>query len=73
MDPRAIFSVALKCYASGIILAHNHPSCELSASEAGICLTTTLKAGAKLLGLEILDHLILSVDGYYSFADEGTF
>lgn len=71
VDPKLVFSVALKCGAHGMILAHNHPSGELMPSTADISLTAKLKAGGKLLGIEVLDHLILSTDGYYSFGDEG--
>ncbi|WP_316757398.1 JAB domain-containing protein [Pedobacter aquatilis] len=71
VDPKLVFSVALKCGAHGMILAHNHPSGELMPSSADISLTTKLKAGGKLLGIEVFDHLILSPDGYYSFGDEG--
>jgi DNA repair protein RadC len=71
VDARLIFSVALKTLASGIILIHNHPSGNLRPSEQDIQITQKLKEGAKLLDLSILDHLILTTDGYLSFADEG--
>lgn len=71
VDPKLVFSVALKCGAHGMILAHNHPSGELQPSAADISLTEKLKEGGKLLGIEVFDHLILSPDGYYSFGDEG--
>jgi DNA repair protein RadC len=70
-DPKIIFVSALKANASGIILAHNHPSGNLKASQADIDLTKKLCEGGKLLEIKILDHLILSSEGYYSFADEG--
>jgi DNA repair protein RadC len=70
-DPKVIFAVALKSGASGIILCHNHPSEELQPGKADIDLTKKLQQGARLLDLEILDHLIVSKDGFYSFADEG--
>lgn len=70
-DPKVIFSVALKCSASSIILAHNHPSGNLRPSEADITLTRKLKSGGELLDIVVIDHLILSQEGYYSFADEG--
>lgn len=73
-DPRIIFSFALttpQCV--GIMLAHNHPSGNLRPSREDESITLKLKAGAHLLDLRILDHLILTPsDGYYSFADEGT-
>jgi DNA repair protein RadC len=71
IDPKVVFSAALKACASGIILSHNHPSSELSPSEADIRLTRKMLEGGKLLGIEVLDHLILSAYGYYSFRDEG--
>lgn len=70
-DPKVIFAGALKSCASGIILAHNHPSGELDPSREDIALTNKIKAGAELLDLKVLDHLIISIDSYYSFADEG--
>lgn len=71
VDPKLIFSIALKCAAHGIILAHNHPSGNLKPSENDLKLTTKLIAGGKLLEIAVLDHVILTQDGYLSFADEG--
>jgi DNA repair protein RadC len=70
-DPKLIFKHALDQLASGIILAHNHPSGNLKPSEADIRLTRKLKEAGSLLDLPILDHLICADDRYYSFADEG--
>ena len=70
-DPKVIFVAALKCCASGIVLAHNHPSGELDPSREDIEITKKLKAGAELLDLKVLDHLIISKYSFYSFADEG--
>lgn len=70
-DPKIIFAAALKGTASSIILAHNHPSGNLKPSQADLNLTRKLKEGGALLDIVVLDHLILTVDGYYSFADEG--
>jgi len=70
-DPKLIFKIALENLASGIILAHNHPSGNLKPSEADILLTSKLKTAGKFLDLPILDHLIFTNDSYYSFADEG--
>ena len=70
-DPKIIFKMALEALASGIILAHNHPSGNLTASQADIDLTKKLKEGGKLLEILILDHLILAGQKYFSFADEG--
>lgn len=71
VDPKIIFSVALKCHASSLILAHNHPSGNLKPSEPDKKLTEKLINAGKLLEIEILDHLILVKDNYFSFADEG--
>lgn len=70
-DPKVIFSVALKCSASSIILAHNHPSGNLRPSEADLNITRKLRSGGQILDIAVLDHVILSREGYYSFADEG--
>jgi len=70
-DPKIIFKIALETLASGIILAHNHPSGNLTASQADIELTKKLKEGGKLLEICVLDHLILAGQKYFSFADEG--
>ncbi|NQU53966.1 MAG: hypothetical protein HQ522_15670 [Bacteroidetes bacterium] len=50
---------------------HNHPSGNLSPSSADIAITQKIKSGAKLLDIDIPDHIILTSDSYYSFADEG--
>jgi DNA repair protein RadC len=70
-DPKIIFKVALDHLASAIILVHNHPSGNLKPSEADIRLTKKLKEAGSLLDLPVLDHLIFTDHGYYSFADEG--
>ena len=69
-DVRLILSVALKTLASGLILAHNHPSGNLKPSEADVSLTNKIKEAAKLMDIQVLDHIILSDCGYFSFADE---
>lgn len=70
-DPKLIFVTALKAGASGIILSNNHPSGNLQPSQADIELTRKIKDGGKLLEIQLLDHVILTSEGYYSFADEG--
>ena len=70
-DPKVIFAAALKSCASGIILAHNHPSGELDPSHEDIKLTQKIKEGGKILDIPVLDHLIISKQRFYSFADEG--
>src|SRR5690349_638359 len=60
VDPKIIFSIALKCHASGIIVAHNHPSGNTKPSAQDIDITKRLSAGGKILEISILDHLILT-------------
>lgn len=70
-DPKLIFAAAIKANACGVIVSHNHPSGNLSPSQADIDLTKKLKEGGKFLEISVLDHLIITTEGYYSFADEG--
>jgi DNA repair protein RadC len=70
-DPKIIFKTALESSCSAIILVHNHPSGNLKPSAADIHLTKKLKEAGSLLEIPVLDHLIFSDNGYYSFADEG--
>jgi DNA repair protein RadC len=70
-DPKLIFGAALKSCATSIILSHNHPSGNLKPSNADLRLTSKIKAGGDLLDIDILDHIILTPEGYFSFADEG--
>lgn len=70
-DPRLILSVALKTASSAIVLAHNHPSGNYTPSEEDLRLTKKIDESCRLLDIKLLDHLILTRDGYSSFADEG--
>ncbi|HXI01160.1 MAG TPA: JAB domain-containing protein [Sphingobacteriaceae bacterium] len=70
-DPKLIFSTALKACASSIILCHNHPSGSLKPSQADLNLTRKIKEGGILLDISVLDHVIITSESYYSFADEG--
>jgi DNA repair protein RadC len=70
-DLRITFQTALLCNASSIILAHNHPSGNLTASQSDIDLTRKAKQFGKLIGMEILDHIIITSNSYLSLADEG--
>lgn len=70
-DPKVIISSALLCGAVCIILCHNHPSGSLKPSRADEQLTLKLKEAANLFDITVLDHLIITDSGYYSFADEG--
>ena len=70
-DPKLIFKSALDYRGSSIILVHNHPSGNLQPSQADITLTKTLKEAGKFLEIPVLDHIIVSDNSYFSFADEG--
>jgi DNA repair protein RadC len=70
-DPKLIMIAALKAGASGIVLAHNHPSGDLSPSPADIELTKKLKNAGVFLEIRLLNLIIVTVEGYTSFADEG--
>lgn len=71
VDPRVVFSIALKRRAQSLILAHNHPSGNLNPSAQDISLTNKLISGGKLLDIPVCDHLIINEEDYYSLADEG--
>lgn len=71
VDAKIIFRKALEMLASGIILCHNHPSGNLNPSRADLEITKKLKRAGETLEINILDHLIIAENGYYSFADEG--
>ena len=71
VDQRLIFAVALKCNATGIIMCHNHPSGKLLPSEADITLTKSIAKCSDLLEINLLDHLIITKNGFYSFSNEG--
>jgi DNA repair protein RadC len=70
-DPRLLFAAAVKVTASSLMIAHNHPSGNNKPSRPDEELTQKIAAGARLLDMKLLDHLVITTDGYYSFADEG--
>jgi DNA repair protein RadC len=70
-DPRVILKKALDAEATSIILCHNHPSGSLKPSRADEELTYKIKEAARFLDIRVLDHLIVSEQGHFSFADEG--
>ena len=70
-DPRIILKKALDHRAVSIILCHNHPSGNLKPSKADELLTQKIKNAAAFLDIQVMDHIIVSEEGYYSFADEG--
>jgi DNA repair protein RadC len=69
-DPKIIFHMALQHQASGVILVHNHPSGNLKPSQQDISLTKNISAAGRMLEINILDHLIVTDSGYFSFGDE---
>ncbi|MES2653301.1 MAG: JAB domain-containing protein [Bacteroidota bacterium] len=70
VDAKIIFGIALKAGACAIILAHNHPSGNLKPSKSDLQLTEKIWQGGKLLDISVYDHLIISADGFLSFAKE---
>ncbi|MEQ8627535.1 DNA repair protein RadC [Ekhidna sp.] len=71
VDAKIIFKRALEETASGLILAHNHPSGNLKPSQEDINLTKRLKEAGRSLDISVLDHLIITDHSFFSFADEG--
>ena len=71
IDNKLILSTALKCLASSIIIAHNHPSGNTQPSQADVSVTTKLKTACQTLEISLLDHLIITEESFYSMADEG--
>ncbi len=70
-DPRIILKKALALDATSIVLCHNHPSGNLQPSRADEELTRKIKEAAAIIDIKVIDHIIVSEEGYYSFADEG--
>jgi len=70
-DPKIIYKLALEALASGVIVAHNHPSGNLKPSQSDIDLTRKLKEAGRFLEVQLLDHLIIANRNYFSFADDG--
>lgn len=70
-DPKVIFIAALKANASSLVLSHNHPSGNLKPSRQDEELTRKIKEAGYLLDIKVLDHIIITSETYYSFADEG--
>ena len=71
VDPKAVFQAALLANASSLIMAHNHPSGNMQPSEADNKLTKKLIAAGKVLDIDVLDHLIMDTNNFYSYADQG--
>ena len=73
VDVRLVFKAALELGATALILCHNHPSGTLVPSDADKQITRKLKAAGQNLDIQVLDHLIVTENGYYSFNDDGIF
>lgn len=71
VDPKIVFALALRRRANSIFLAHNHPSGNLKPSQEDIRLTENLSKAGSFLDIKILDHIIVTPDGYYSMSNEG--
>ena len=70
-DPRLILKKALELEATSIVLSHNHPSGNLKPSKSDVDITQKIKQASSYFDIQVLDHIIVSEDGYFSFADEG--
>lgn len=71
VDVRILFKTALEHFATGIIVAHNHPSGNLKPSQEDLKITKQISEAGKLMNISLLDHLIITQNAYFSFADEG--
>lgn len=71
VDVRILFKTALDHFSTGIIISHNHPSGSLKASREDISITQKIREAGKILSIQLLDHLIITQDSYFSFSDEG--
>jgi len=71
VHPREVFEPAIRHFASSVILAHNHPSKNMEVSDEDIKLTEKLIQSGTILDIEVLDHIIITDDGYISFKEEG--
>ncbi len=70
-DPKIIFQIALLSHACQIIICHNHCSGNTEPSMSDIAMTKKIKEGGDILEIKLLDHIILTAEGFYSFADDG--
>lgn len=71
VHPREVFADALADRASGVIVAHNHPSGQLEPSTGDVNITAQLKAAGAIVGIELLDHIIFNRTGHFSFLEDG--
>ena len=73
VHPREVFEPAVKFLAAQIILAHNHPSGNLEESEEDLKVNKRLVEAGKIMGIEVIDHVIVSTGGFMSFKEKGLF
>lgn len=73
VHPREVFGPAIREAAVAVVIAHNHPSGDPSPSQQDREVTDRLKSAGSLLGIDVLDHVVVGTDRYYSFADEAFF
>lgn len=71
VDVKIIAQAAILSHSSSVVVCHNHPSGDLRPSDADIALTGQVKEALNLFDIAVLDHIILTEESYYSFADEG--
>ena len=71
VHPREVFKEAIRRNASSVILAHNHPSGNLAPSDADLQITKKLVDAGELLGIRVLDHILVSSQGFHSFKEHG--
>ena len=71
VHPREVFEPAVRNLAAQIILAHNHPSGDPEPSEDDLLLTKKLVESGKILGIEVIDHIIVAKDNFFSFKNKG--
>lgn len=71
VDVRVLFKTALEHFSTGIIIAHNHPSGSLKPSKEDINITKKIKEGGNVLSIQLLDHIIITQNSYFSFSDAG--
>jgi len=71
VDIKLLVSLALHCMCTHVVIVHNHPSGNLKPSQSDEDITKTIKDALKLIDVQVMDHLIITECGYYSFSDEG--
>jgi len=71
IDPKLVFQSALLSNSSSIILFHNHPSGNINPSESDVAITIKIAKAGRFLDINLLDHIIITENEYYSFADDG--